>query len=220
MEMVTGIPAGAQKLTVYSTADTELFELSDNDKLLGSYAIEDHYRIHVSNTCKTGVSMGGGIGGIVDFNDTSKVEKYVMDENEYDNMRGTVRDFKRKMKMGRFNAEEVAKQAEEKAEKDAAYAELQAEKVKSVKVGDRCLVQMAKQPTRRGCVKFVGNVEFSAGIWAGVELDEPYGKNDGSVKGKRYFTCSDKYGSFVKVESVECGDFPPEDDELDGLDEI
>merc|ERR1711881_109126 len=111
----------------FSTADTELYDLLDNDRLLGSYAIEDHYRIHVSSTVKNGACMGGGIGGIVDFNDTSKVEKYVMDEKEYDSMKGTVRDFKRKMKMGRFNEEEMAKQAEEKAATEAAYSEMQAE---------------------------------------------------------------------------------------------
>lgn len=49
-----------------------------------------------------------------------------------------------------------------------------------------------------GFVRYVGDVDGTKGVWVGVELDEPYGKNDGSVKGKYYFRCKPKHGVFAR----------------------
>jgi hypothetical protein len=51
----------------------------------------------------------------------------------------------------------------------------------SFKVGDRVTVGSNKI----GVLRYIGTTEFAKGDWAGVELDEPLGKNDGSVSGKR-----------------------------------
>jgi len=49
------------------------------------------------------------------------------------------------------------------------------------RIGDRVLVG----GTRLGTLKFFDVTDFAGGVWAGVELDEPVGKNDGCIAGKR-----------------------------------
>ena len=62
----------------------------------------------------------------------------------------------------------------------------------------------------RGVVRFYGTTSFATGRWVGIELSEPVGKNDGSVKGVSYFTCQMNYGVFVKPSQVKLvQDLPP-----------
>lgn len=59
-----------------------------------------------------------------------------------------------------------------------------------------------KPETIRGIVRYFGTTEFAPGQWVGMELSEPRGKNDGSVKGVRYFSCKMSYGVFVRSRNV------------------
>ncbi|XP_053375815.1 CAP-Gly domain-containing linker protein 1-like isoform X3 [Mercenaria mercenaria] len=68
----------------------------------------------------------------------------------------------------------------------------------NLNIGDRVLVSGSKL----GTLRYLGPTDFAKGEWAGVELDDPVGKNDGAVAGKRYFDCRPRYGLFAPVHKV------------------
>ncbi|XP_032701771.1 CAP-Gly domain-containing linker protein 4 isoform X3 [Lontra canadensis] len=78
-------------------------------------------------------------------------------------------------------------------------------------LGDRVLVV----GQRVGTVKFFGTTNFAPGYWYGIELEKPHGKNDGSVGGVQYFSCSPRYGIFAPPSRVQ-----RVTDSLDTLSEI
>lgn len=53
-----------------------------------------------------------------------------------------------------------------------------------------------------GTVRYVGATDFAAGIWLGLELRSPKGKNDGAVGDTRYFTCKPNHGVLVRPSRV------------------
>ncbi|CRK92708.1 CLUMA_CG006254, isoform A [Clunio marinus] len=53
-----------------------------------------------------------------------------------------------------------------------------------------------------GVISFVGTTHFQSGIWVGVELDTPTGKNDGTVHDIQYFSCRPKHGIFVRADKL------------------
>ncbi|KAG8178989.1 hypothetical protein JTE90_012501 [Oedothorax gibbosus] len=55
---------------------------------------------------------------------------------------------------------------------------------------------------KTGVVAYLGPTHFAAGPWAGVELDTPTGKNDGTVNGTRYFDCKPRFGIFVRPDKL------------------
>ena len=71
----------------------------------------------------------------------------------------------------------------------------------NLRLGDRVIVT-SSQGSKAGMLRFLGTTEFASGQWAGVELDDPLGKNDGAVAGTRYFDCQPFYGLFAPVHKV------------------
>ncbi|XP_075239479.1 tubulin-folding cofactor B-like [Convolutriloba macropyga] len=133
-----------------------------------------------------------------------------MTEKEYDEKKGTLRDFLKTNKLGKFSEDYKEKKQKETEEQLALYQDMKD------KVGSRVELENGV----RGELKFVGETDFATGFWAGIGLDEPYGKNNGSVNGKQYFTCVDSYGLFLRLNKFKIGDFPPLDDGLLDDDEI
>ncbi|KAI8334404.1 CAP Gly-rich domain-containing protein [Chlamydoabsidia padenii] len=204
LEPITGIPSSTQKLDLYQ-GDMPIAALTDDTLYLGAYPIENFMRLHVTDTNPRRVKN--------QFTDVSLVEKFELTQDEYQNRTDTVRAFKERNKLGRFSDEAQEQQAQFERDNEEAASQ--------IKVGDRCQVDLGDLP-RRGTVRFLGPTEFQPGLWVGIQYDEPLGKNDGSVKGVRYFTCPAKYGTFVRPIKVTVGDYPEEellmtDDELEEM---
>uniref|UniRef100_A0A0N4ZRP3 CAP-Gly domain-containing protein n=1 Tax=Parastrongyloides trichosuri TaxID=131310 RepID=A0A0N4ZRP3_PARTI len=119
--------------------------------------------------------ISGGNEEFIGNNDID--ERYIMPDEKYAMRDDNVRNFKKKI------VETL---------KESTY----------LKVGDYVSVT-TKDEDKKGTVAYVGEVDFAEGLWIGVNLDLPKGKNDGSVNGKRYFTCPPNHGSFVKPKNCE-----------------
>lgn len=139
-----------------------------------------------------------------------------MPEEEYAKKSDSVLAWKKAQKLGRFDPNAPS---HEQA-KIASFAE--EVQNRGIEKGKRCRV--GGNDNRRGVVKYVGEVPEipgGSGAWVGVHLDEPVGKNDGSISGKRYWGEASelKHGVIVRPERVEVGDWPPMDD-LEDMEEI
>jgi len=204
LELITGARSGLMTIEVFDQNDVKVCDLKDLEALIGSFPIEPQgFRLHVTDSELRKQEL----------EDTNGVEKFELTDVEYSKKTGTVRDFMKKNRMGKYNPEEVAQIEKEKAEAE----QMEKEAAGKIAVADRCEVAVPGQVARRGEVKYIGEVHFKPGMWVGIQYDEPFGKNDGSVEEKRYFQCQPKYGGFVRVANVTVGDFPEEgfsDDEI------
>ncbi|CAG5113407.1 Oidioi.mRNA.OKI2018_I69.chr2.g7518.t1.cds [Oikopleura dioica] len=203
LELITGCSPASMKLSLESRKGEKICDMDDDERLLGSYPVEDCCGIRVIDPES------------FDWSDLNKIEKQEMDDDTYDtfkptSVKPTVREYKRIHKLGMFNPENQKKaledmEAQEKKDKEAR---------ENFKVGQRCEVTLKSKGKQRGEVKFVGNVSFQPNVWIGIQLDLPYGKNNGTVEGQKYFECPNNFGVFAKPDSVEVGDFPNEEDDL------
>ncbi|CAG8486346.1 6391_t:CDS:2 [Ambispora gerdemannii] len=69
-----------------------------------------------------------------------------------------------------------------------------------ISVGRRVIL-----PTKNnapGTIQFLGETEFAKGHWVGIELDNPVGKNNGTVANIQYFETASNQGIFVRPDSI------------------
>ncbi|KAM0710906.1 hypothetical protein Q7P35_001644 [Cladosporium inversicolor] len=205
LEPVTGVPASCQRLSlkIGSQAAQPIEAADEESTILAAWPLQAYAELKIVDTRPPGARPN--------YTDTSAVEKYNMTTEDYESRTDSVLAWKKAQKLGRFdpNAPEI-----EKSKIDASFKEVED---RGIKQGLRCRV-LPSNDHRRGTVSFVGEVPDipSVGAWVGVTLDEPTGKNDGSVNGTKYFSCAPKCGVFLRAERVEIGDFPELslDDEL------
>ncbi|KAM6307752.1 LOW QUALITY PROTEIN: tubulin-folding cofactor B, partial [Podargus strigoides] len=114
--------------------------------------------------------------------------------------RRVLRSFLRQRQLGRYDTEGTQRRRAQEATLAS-----------TLPLGGRCQVRLPGQPPKRATIMYVGETDFKPGFWVGVRYDEPLGKHDGSVDGRRYFECQPKYGAFVKPQHVTAGDFPGDD---------
>ncbi|BDD57967.1 hypothetical protein MPDQ_003924 [Monascus purpureus] len=218
LETMTGVPPGSQRLRLKTPGRTDQW-IEGNNTIIGDLGLAKGCEIEVHDTRPQALRPN--------FNDLSSVEKYVLPDSKYESLSNSVLAWKKNQKLGRFdpNAQSPEELRRNQAEKDVAEV-----KKRDIAVSKRAIILPSSPPhVRRGTVRFVGpaptipfpGIKKTAAedeansdtgplpIWVGIELDEPMGKNDGTIGGRRYFACPNNSGIFVKPEKVEVGDFPP-----------
>ncbi|KAF2016628.1 hypothetical protein BU24DRAFT_423011 [Aaosphaeria arxii CBS 175.79] len=209
LEPITGVPAGSQQLTLRVGSQDAVAITSSNEEQtqLSAFSLQPYAEISVLDTRPPGART--------DYSDLSSVEKYIMPAAEYETRTDSVLAWKKSQKLGRFdpNAPTIEQQ------KILAYEREIEERGLTLSSRVRLLPE---SDARRGTVSYLGLVPEIPGLgaWVGITLDEPTGKNDGSVKGKRYFECGNNYGVFVRPERCEVGDFPALDLGDEDLEEL
>jgi len=134
---------------------------------------------------------------------------------EYEHRTDSVLAWKKAQKLGRFDPEAPS------IEQQKIRASEREVEERGLSLNGRVRL-LPESDARRGTISYIGLVPEipGIGVWIGVTLDEPTGKNDGSVKGKRYFECASNYGVFVRPERCEAGDFPALDMGDEDLEEL
>ncbi|KAF2836958.1 Cap-Gly domain-containing protein [Patellaria atrata CBS 101060] len=212
LEPITGIPASAQKLTLrYGSHLSTVLEAGDEENTqLASFPLQAYAEVQVVDSRPPGART--------DFTDVSSVQKYTMPEQEYESRTDSVLAWKKNRKLGRFDpdAPSLEQQKVRALEREI--------KERDLTPSSRVRLLPSTTDGRIGTISHIGPIPELPGPtgapWIGITLDEPVGKNDGSVQGTRYFACGRNCGVFVRPERCEKGDWAPaglEDEELEEI---
>ena len=157
----------------------------------------------------------------------TQIEKYIISDEDYNKRENTYRKFKENKLKEDPNWSfygEIAKRMgqEKKVVEKVTDDNYMYECTDGMEVGMRCEVSPGE---RRGWVRYVGKEtgesksNLPLGWWIGVEYDEPLGKNNGTVKGVKYFECADNFGAMIRPDKVKVGDYPNLADDIFGSDD-
>jgi len=226
----TGTGSLFMHLTMLDHNGQVVADMINEELKLGYFSPQDGWTIHITDLDPHSLAANGGL------EDVSLVKKYEISEEDYNKRENNFRKWRSEKKAADPSwslAKEIRQnQEKKKMERAAANGETYvpppppapitddehlAEEAGKMKLGDRCEVTLGG---KRGEVKYVGKIpQIAPGFWIGVQYDEPVGKNDGSVKGRRYFECPPKYGGFLRPDKLQVGDYPELDDLFDEDDE-
>lgn len=202
-------------LTLMNECNQVMADMTDDSLKLGYFSPMNGWTIHITDLDPHSLAANGGL------EDVSLVQKYEISEEDYlkrdDNFRKwkeqklaadpswtMQKQIKRQQddRMKRLDPSFVPEPEKQKVEDDEHMADL----VAAMKVDDRCEINPGG---KRGAVKFIGKIPAIApGYFVGVQYDEPVGKNDGTVKGARLFSCPPNFGGFLRPDKVTVGDYP------------
>ncbi|KAK3115357.1 hypothetical protein LTR53_005399 [Teratosphaeriaceae sp. CCFEE 6253] len=210
LDPITGVPASCQRLSlkIGSQAPLPITALDEDGTQLANWPLQAYAELQVADTRPPGARTN--------YTNVSAVKKYEMPAATYESLTDSVLAWKRTQQLGRFDPHAPSL---EQAKAAASYREVE---TRGILVGARCRL-LPESDARRGEVAFVGAVEGipggAGGPWVGVRLDEPTGKNDGGLGGRRYFECGANCGVFVRAERVEVGEFGVVDEFAEEADE-
>ncbi|KAI5295556.1 hypothetical protein KEM52_001015 [Ascosphaera acerosa] len=234
LETMTGIPPSSQRVKLVLPG-REGFWCDDEMRTIGEFGLTKGAELQVGLLLTTRSDRRASLtrpqlhdlrppAARPNFTDLSEVEKYVLPTEQYEKLEDSVLHWKRTQKLGRFdpNAPTPEDLLRQRVQKDKECLQKN-----EITVGARAIIVPSIPPhLRRGTIRYVGPgpsipspfskllatrpdlAEGCQPTWVGIELDEPTGKNDGSVGGHRYFECLQNRGVFVKPENVEVGDWP------------
>lgn len=188
-------------------------DLADETRTLADYGAVSGDWLHIVDSDPHSASAGGWL------EDTSLVPKYKLPEGKYESSQNTYRAYKARMRE-KDPTWSMTSELAKKVNKLNVGGPDHAEEKPRINIGERVEVSPGGN---RGEVRFVGQelTGLPEGWWVGVRFDEPVGKNDGTVKGVKYFDAQQGFGGLIRPSKVTVGDFPPLDDvETESEDEI
>ena len=234
LEPITGIPPSSQQLSLLNLDGTWTVVSGNEEQEIGSYGLRRGGELQVLDTRPAGMRADYYASP-----EDAGVEKYTMPAAQYEGLTDSVLHWKRTQGLGRFDP---TKKPVGEVERERRTRDEEEVRSRGIVVGKRCRV--GKEDERRGVVGFVGEVDGLGGeggrgaTWVGIVLDEPVGRNDGSLivkvreegaekeieKKVRLFECKAGFGVVVRPEKVEVGDeWTPLDDlglQDENMDEI